>query len=182
MARPKKSQSREILPRLKTFDPPETISADERLMNAMFRAVSGLGCLIDIKPGTAAEEKFGCLLPLIQPGRSIGGITTSSKRRNAKEDDEDDVHDAFTDGRPDRSHVRDHGRFIHHRFDPRDRGSQGSIGPPHGILKVYDLPEARVSPPSPLFPRYLENRTASPARPVFSFPRFARKPRAIASR
>jgi hypothetical protein len=58
MARPKKSQSREILLQLKTFRLPETISADERLMNAMFRAVSGRGCLMDIKFGTAAEEQI----------------------------------------------------------------------------------------------------------------------------
>ncbi|CAN7355274.1 hypothetical protein [Rhizobium sp. LjRoot254] len=58
MARPKKSQSREFLLRLKTFGTPATISADERWMNAMFRAVSGRGCLMDIKFETAAEEQI----------------------------------------------------------------------------------------------------------------------------
>jgi hypothetical protein len=62
MARPKKSQSREILLSPKTFAQLETISSDERLMNAMFRAVSGRGCLMDIKFGTPLKKKFSGLL------------------------------------------------------------------------------------------------------------------------
>jgi hypothetical protein len=37
---------------------PATIPVDERLMNAMFRAVSGRGCLMGIKFETAAEEQI----------------------------------------------------------------------------------------------------------------------------
>jgi hypothetical protein len=43
----------------KTFTRRETISSDERLMNAMFRAVSERGCLKGIKFGTATEETSG---------------------------------------------------------------------------------------------------------------------------
>ena len=145
----------------------ETILRDERWMNTIFRAVSEAGCLDGVKIGTAAEEQPGSLLPLKQKSSPFYETTSSCKRQDAEEDDQDDADDPFHDGMPDRSHVRDDRRVIDHRLGSRDRRPETGLRPTHDILTVHDLPEARVSPPSPLFPRYLENRTASPARPVF---------------
>jgi len=150
MASAQKSQLREILLRLKTFVQPETNSLDERLMNAAFRAVSGPGCFIDIKIGMAAEEKFGALLHWKQQRRLIGEKTTSSKRQDAKEDDEDDVYNTFPGSQSDHGHVRDNSSVVHRRLDPRNRRPQGSISPAYGLLiKFKTSPEARVSPPPP---------------------------------